>query len=95
MYGEGWRIQICLVADLVPGLVSVFVLEVGRKVLNDEPVHCPLQRKQRLNGPRYLAHIQVYIVQEESSCTHCTHYRYRVFHQLAGNGWLDCDPAEL
>ena len=39
MNGEGWRIQVCHAANLVPGLVAVLVLEVAREILNDEPVH--------------------------------------------------------
>ena len=39
MNGEGGRIQVGQVADLLPGLVAVLVLEVAREILNDEPVH--------------------------------------------------------
>ena len=39
MNGEGGRVQVRQVADLLPGLVAVLVLEVAREILNDEPVH--------------------------------------------------------
>ena len=39
MNGEGRGIEVGQPADLVPGLIAIFVLQVAREILKDEAVH--------------------------------------------------------
>ena len=52
MHREGRRLDVGQTPDTVPGLFSVFVLQIADKIVEDEAVHLRTERDQRLTRSR-------------------------------------------